>query len=175
MLHDFKIYFYVNSYADKLFGKRKRVGYFVTMCLVVCRYDGCGTAVKGNDNSWWSSADVVLWLGMRYNRDTIKWWWEWLRLIWHFNSSGGWESTCTWRVTSSGGLDSMLWFWLERGGDWMKCYRKMKRRQRARLRSIGKKRDTMRRRCRPKEKRHRGGEREEMTPIGLTWILLGQK
>jgi hypothetical protein len=45
MLHDFKIYFYVNSYADKLFGKRKRVGYFVTMCLVVCRYDGCGTAV----------------------------------------------------------------------------------------------------------------------------------
>jgi hypothetical protein len=26
MLRDFKISFYVNSYTDKLFGKRKRVG-----------------------------------------------------------------------------------------------------------------------------------------------------
>jgi hypothetical protein len=42
-----------------------------------------------------------------------------------------------------GGEDSMLQFQLERGDDEMKCCRKMKRRQRARLDSMGRKRDTV--------------------------------
>jgi hypothetical protein len=29
--------------------------------------------------------------------------------------------------------------------------------------------------CRPEERQHRGGEREEMTLVGLTRILLGRK
>jgi hypothetical protein len=28
---------------------------------------------------------------------------------------------------------------------------------------------------RPEDRRHRGGESEETTPVGLTWILLDQK
>jgi hypothetical protein len=36
-----------------------------------------------------------------------------------------WESSGTGRV--AGGVDSMLWFRLERGGDMTKCCRKMKR------------------------------------------------
>jgi hypothetical protein len=43
-----------------------------------------------------------------------------------------------------GGTDSMLRFQLERGGDGSKRYQKMKRRQRARLGSMGRKRDTTR-------------------------------
>jgi hypothetical protein len=31
------------------------------------------TTVKGNDDSGWSSDDVVLWLGRRQNEDTIEW------------------------------------------------------------------------------------------------------
>jgi hypothetical protein len=34
--------------------------------------DGHGTTVKKNDGGEWSSDDVVLWLGMRQNRDTIE-------------------------------------------------------------------------------------------------------
>jgi hypothetical protein len=44
-------------------------------------------------------------------------------------------------VSGSGGVDSMLQFRLERGDDGMKHYRKMKRRHRAHLGSIGRKRD----------------------------------
>jgi hypothetical protein len=46
------------------------------------------------------------------------------------------------RVADGGGADSMLWFWLKMGGDEMKCYRKMNRRQRARIGSMGRKCDT---------------------------------
>jgi hypothetical protein len=42
-------------------------------------------------------------------------------------------------VTCCGGADSMLRFRLKRGGDGMKHCRKMKRRQRARLGSMGSK------------------------------------
>jgi hypothetical protein len=47
-------------------------------------------------------------------------------------------------VVGSDGADSMFRFWLERGGDGMKCCRKKKRMQRARLGSMGRKRDTSR-------------------------------
>jgi hypothetical protein len=50
MLWDFKISFYVNSHVDKLFGKRKRIDYFITVGVVVQRDDRRGMAVKGNDN-----------------------------------------------------------------------------------------------------------------------------
>jgi hypothetical protein len=43
-----------------------------------------------------------------------------------------------------GDMDSMLRFWLERGDDGMKRCRKMKWRQRARLDSMGRKRETVR-------------------------------
>jgi hypothetical protein len=48
------------------------------------------------------------------------------------------------RVACGGGVDSMLQFRLERGGDRTKRCWKMNRRQRARLGSIGRKCDTMR-------------------------------
>jgi hypothetical protein len=51
------------------------------------------------------------------------------------------ELGCPRRVASGGDADSMLRFQLERGDDMMKYYRKMKRRQRARLDSMGRKRD----------------------------------
>jgi hypothetical protein len=44
------------------------------------REDGCGTTVKGNDGSGWSSDDLVLWLGRRQNGDTIELRGEWSRL-----------------------------------------------------------------------------------------------
>jgi hypothetical protein len=50
------------------------------------------------------------------------------------------------RVAGGGIVDSLLQFWLERGGDEMKCCQKMKKRQRALLGSMGRKRDMARRR-----------------------------
>jgi hypothetical protein len=47
-------------------------------------------------------------------------------------------------VAGGSGANSMLWFWLERGGDRTKHCRKMKQRQQARLVSMGRKRDTVR-------------------------------
>jgi hypothetical protein len=84
-----------------------------------------------------------------------------------FYSSGGSESGCSGRVVDGCGVDSILQFRLERGGDGMKCCRKMKRRQRARFELMGRKRDTTWRR-QPEERWHRGGEREETMPVGLT-------
>jgi hypothetical protein len=54
-----------------------------------------------------------------------------------------------WRVgvmRSEEGVDSMLQFWLERGGDGMKCCQKIKWRQRTHLGSMGRKRDMVQRR-----------------------------
>jgi hypothetical protein len=59
-----------------------------------------------------------------------------------FYISGGWESGGLGRVVGGGGADSMLPFWLKRGGDVMKHYQKMKQRQGARLDSMERKRDT---------------------------------
>jgi hypothetical protein len=52
------------------------VDWFITMSVVVRRDDGCGTAVKGNDDDEWSSDEVVLWLGRRQNKDVVEWWEE---------------------------------------------------------------------------------------------------
>jgi hypothetical protein len=52
------------------------VDWFITMSVVVRRDDGCGTAVKGNDDGEWSSDEVVLWLGRRKNKDVVEWWGE---------------------------------------------------------------------------------------------------
>jgi hypothetical protein len=59
MLQNFKITFYMNSHADKLFGKRKRVDLFINMRVILWKDDGRGTMVKGNDDGGWSSDDVV--------------------------------------------------------------------------------------------------------------------
>jgi hypothetical protein len=50
----------VNLYVDKLFEKRKRVGYFVTVGVIVWRDDVREIAVKGNDGGGWSSDGVML-------------------------------------------------------------------------------------------------------------------
>jgi hypothetical protein len=55
----------MNLYVDKLFGKRKRIGYFITVEVVVRRDDGRGTIVKGNYGNGWSSNGVVFWLWRR--------------------------------------------------------------------------------------------------------------
>jgi hypothetical protein len=49
--------------------------------VIVWMDDGCGMAVKMNNDDEWSSDGVVLWLGRRQKRDVIKWWGEWPRLI----------------------------------------------------------------------------------------------
>jgi hypothetical protein len=49
-------------------------------------------------------------------------------------------------VADSNGADSMIWFWFERDGDMIKRCRKIKRGQRARIGSMGMKRDMARRR-----------------------------
>jgi hypothetical protein len=48
------------------------------------------------------------------------------------------------RMAGGGVVDSMFQFWLSRGGDRTKSCQKMKRRQRAHLGSMRRKRDTMR-------------------------------
>jgi hypothetical protein len=58
----------------------------------------------------------------------------------HARTSGGWELDDQERVVDGVGVDSMLQFRLERGGDGMKHCQKIKRRQRACL-------DFMRRKC----------------------------
>jgi hypothetical protein len=50
----------MNSYIDKLFLKRKRVGYFIIVRVVVQRDNEHETTVKGNNNAEWSSDGVVL-------------------------------------------------------------------------------------------------------------------
>jgi hypothetical protein len=67
----------VNSHADKLFRKQKRVGYFVTMGIIVLRDNEHKTAVKGNDDGGWSFDGLVLWLNRRQNRDVVELWGEW--------------------------------------------------------------------------------------------------
>jgi hypothetical protein len=66
------------------------------------------------------------------------------KLRWPFYNSGGWESGCLGRVADGGGVNSILRFRLERGGDGTKSCWKMKRRQRARFGSMRRKRDTAR-------------------------------
>jgi hypothetical protein len=55
-----------------------------------------------------------------------------------------WESNCQGKVVDDSGIDLILRFQLERGCDGMKRCRKIKQMQRARLDSIGMKRDTVR-------------------------------
>jgi hypothetical protein len=66
----------VNSHVDKLFRKRKRIGQFIFVGVVMQRDDGCGTTVKGNDDCGWSFDGMVLRLGRRQNRDAVEWWRE---------------------------------------------------------------------------------------------------
>jgi hypothetical protein len=76
-------------------------------------------------------------------------------LRWPFYSIGGWESDCSERVTDGDGVDSILWFQLEKGDDGMKCCQKMKRRQRGHLGSMGMKHDVVQQRG--DDGRRRGG------------------
>jgi hypothetical protein len=72
-------------------------------------------------------------------------------------------------VASGSGTDSMLRFRLERGGDGMKHFQKMKWIQQARLGSMERKCDTAQWHGDvDREEVHRGGEREETTLVGLT-------
>jgi hypothetical protein len=112
------------------------------MCVIVWRDDERITVVKGNDGGGWSSDGVVLWLGRMQNGYVIEWWREWSRLRWPFYNSEGWESGGLRRVADGDGVNSMLQFHPEREDDGTNHYRKMKRRQWARLGSMERKRDT---------------------------------
>jgi hypothetical protein len=57
---NFKISFYVNSHTNKLFKKQKKVSYFIIICVIIQMDDRHGITVKGNNNSGWSSGDVML-------------------------------------------------------------------------------------------------------------------
>jgi hypothetical protein len=70
-------------------------------------------------------------------------------------------SGCPERVVGGVGVDSMLRFRLERGGDKTKHCRKMKRRQQARLSSMERKRDTAQRCANVGQRRDGTGERRE--------------
>jgi hypothetical protein len=48
------------------------IGQFIIVSIIVQRDDRYKIMVKENDDGGWSSNDVVLWLGMRQNRDTVK-------------------------------------------------------------------------------------------------------
>jgi hypothetical protein len=56
-----------------------------------------------------------------------------------FYSSEGWELSGPRRIAYDGGADSLLQFQFKRGDNGTKCYRKIKRRQRARLGSMARK------------------------------------
>jgi hypothetical protein len=73
-------------------------------------------------------------------------------------------------VADGSDADSVLRFWLERGGDGMKRCRKMKRRQQARLGSMGRKCDMVRWHCDVDWRISSTGK--ETTSVGLTSILL---
>jgi hypothetical protein len=61
-------------------GKRKRVGKFVTVGVIVRMDNRHEVMVKENYNGGWSSDDMVLWLWRRQNRDVVEWWGEWSML-----------------------------------------------------------------------------------------------
>jgi hypothetical protein len=62
----------MNSHIDKLFEKRRRVGYFIIVGVVVRKDDGHERVVKRNDSGKWSFDGIVLWLGGRQNGDVVK-------------------------------------------------------------------------------------------------------
>jgi hypothetical protein len=139
----------------------------------VWRDDRCGAVVKGNDDGGWSSEGVVLWLGRRQNGDAVEWWREWPRLRWPYYSSREWESGYPGRVVGGGGADLMLQFWLERGGALPKDEAEAESSSWFHGKEVW--HGMMAWQHRSEERRHPGGERNEMTPVGLMWILLGRK
>jgi hypothetical protein len=96
-------------------------------------------------------------------REAAKWRHNWVvgrvtNIEMTFYSYGRWESDCPGRVADGSAVNSLLWFWLKRRGDRIKHCQNMKQRQRARLGSMGRKRDTVRRR--DDVDRRRGGTEE---------------
>jgi hypothetical protein len=120
---------------------------------VVC-YHRCHCAegwwvLTGSEREWWQRVELR-WCGASAredsNGDAVEWWGEWLRSEWPFYSKGGWESNGPRWVADDNSVDSMFQFWLERGGNGSKHCWKMKRRRRALLTSMGRKR-VMKWRC----------------------------
>jgi hypothetical protein len=77
----------------------------------------------------------------------IEWWGKLPRLRWPFYSSRGCELDGPRGgegIACDGGVNSMLQFWLERGGNGTKRYRKMKQMQQSRLGLMGGKCDMTR-------------------------------
>jgi hypothetical protein len=72
-------------------------------------------------------------------------------------------------VVNGGGAYSILWFWLERGGDRTKHYQKMKRRQRSCLNSMGRKCDIARQHGNANQRRGGTGEGKEKRRCKLGW------
>jgi hypothetical protein len=87
-----------------------------------------------------------------------------------FYISEWWESSGMERVVGSGGADSILIFQLKRGGNGTKYCRKLNRRQRAHLSSIGKKHDRMMTLARGEVPpgRGKGGDDTSQAKVNLT-------
>jgi hypothetical protein len=137
------------------------------------RDDRHKTTVKGNDGDGWSSDDVMLWLGRRQNRNVVEWWREWPMLRWSFYSSGRWESSSS-RMVARGFNASVLTWEIRR---WDKALPKDEAKTASSSWLNGKElwHEVVAWRRRSDERRHRGGERDETTSVGLTRFLLGQK
>jgi hypothetical protein len=157
------------------------------------RDNRCRTTVKENNGGGWTSDGVFLWLGRRQNENVVEWWREWPIFRWFFYSSGGWELDSLRRVAGDGMQIQCFNFGSRRETTGKHCW-KMKQRQqahhgsmyifsfclspRAALSPLHVKEawhDAASWWRQSEERRHRKGEREEMTSVELTWILLDQK
>jgi hypothetical protein len=147
------------------------------MSVIVQRDNGCGTTVKGNNGYGWSSDDVTLWLGggkieIRLSGGESDHGWDYLFIAMNVGSRvvwGGWPAVVVWiQCFSFRSRGEATWWsvagrwsgdvasssWLNENKVWH---------------------DVTAWWYRPEERRHRGGEREETTPVGLTRILLERK
>jgi hypothetical protein len=71
MLRHFKISFYVNSHANKLFSGSEKGLTSSSLWVSLC--GGTMGDSGGNENNRSSSDALVPWLGRRQNRDSIQW------------------------------------------------------------------------------------------------------
>jgi hypothetical protein len=142
ILRDFKISFYVNSCANKLFGNERGsassspwVSLYGGMMDVGRRWKGM-TMVGRVSMVWCSVYGGGKMETQLSNGENVQWWDD------LFYTNGGCELSCPGRVSVSGGVDSMLQFQLQRRGDDTKCCWKIKWSQRVHFCSMGRERDT---------------------------------
>jgi hypothetical protein len=144
------------------------------MGVVVRRNDRYETTVKGNDNGGWTSDGVILWLERRQNGDAGGWWGRVANIEMIF--------LYQWRVrVGQSGEGSLRWCCgfnasasIRGEATGQSVARKMNRRQRAHLGSMGRKRDMMRQcddvgRRRGRSEEGKGRRRRHLGWPGFYW------